>query len=153
MPRESFAVWTERRDIRAAAFTLAATLVLTFLNHQSFPDKFTLLPLMAILAGTALPVIVSLLGESDLRYARTAPAALAAVLVLGTLSAGVSSRRGEDSLGRQRAIAERIRSSDPETPSVWAVGCLHLLAFNRQTNYASVGALFDARVRRAIGPD
>jgi hypothetical protein len=151
-PRTTIAAWDERREVRAAVFTLAIALGFTFIDHQAFPDKFTIVPFMAVAAGW-IPFFAAdalrPIGES----ARRIPIVVTISYVLAAAYGGIEGMRNTDVLAIQREVAAKVRSPDPEQPNVWAVGCLHLLAFNRQANFTQVGALFDARVREAVGAD
>ena len=57
-----------------------------------------------------------------------------------------------DGLADQRALAAKVRTTRGGTASIWAVGCLHLLAFNHQPNYSPFGMFLDKRVQRYAGP-
>jgi len=167
-------LWNARADVRAVVLTAIGCVGFTFLDHQAYPDKFVLLPFMSIsyallFRGLAAcgqrrmrqGTVTATLGVAD----RTGNHSLGsyrrrALLASCTLFLTVLAVRGTgnyrvhgDELGAQRQLAARVRSTDGGTASIWAVGCLHLLAFDHQPNYSPFGMLLDERVRRYAGPD
>jgi hypothetical protein len=57
---------------------------------------------------------------------------------------------GGPDLERQRQLAHEVKKLADERGSVWAFGCLHLLAFNRMENFLPYGMLIDPKLRAYI---
>ena len=169
-PQQALRFWRERADVRAVALTALGSLAFTFIDHQAYPDKFVLLPFMSISAGFFFRRLAGFESQATPRSSEHAAGsrrtptgrrwrfavALASctfVLFVLSLRARNDYHVGGDALAAQRALAAKVHATDGGTASIWAVGCLHLLAFNHQPNYSPFGVFLDERVRRYAGAD
>ena len=127
-------------------YHLLAALAATLVDHQAYPDKFFLMPFMAISAAWLAVHAASFAPARALSAATTCSFALflALLVVRGFRDYPVR----VDALGRQRTLAANVAQLARRHSSVWAVGCLHLLAFEHLQNHTPIGVLIDDRVVR-----
>jgi len=140
-PRRAFAALRERPGL--VAFWVAAHIatVFTTWDHQAHPDMLLVQPYFAVACGIAVGWLFSLLGR--VRGGVVATAVLATVFVgLGLRDAYNDVRRssgGRQGLEAQRAMGRLVSMYHDHRGSVWALGSVHLLAFNHRDNWTPVG--------------
>ncbi|MEE8311122.1 MAG: DolP-mannose mannosyltransferase, partial [Candidatus Binatia bacterium] len=153
-PRTTWDVIRTQSAWAALVLSSATACGFTLVNHQAYPDLFFLHPLIAVAGGLAVGAAYDWFGRltlpSPLAFIRPV---LVALLVLTTAQLAWDRRslfrRSNQglSLDRQRALAEEVEDLSEEYGSVWAIGCVHLLALNRTGNFLPYGLLIDPNVR------
>lgn len=119
----------------------------TFLDHQSYPDRFFYLPYAALTAAV-LTAGAAALTPKTLR--RSLLHAVAAIALLAVAVTPEHNSGPEAMLATQREIAAQIaKLADARGGGLWVVGRPDLLAFNRRDNWTNVGMLFP-RVRAYV---
>src|SRR6185503_18111336 len=128
---------------------------LTFLTHQGYPDSFFVEPLVAVIAGVwlggAAALLVRLLRFEVTRLALVAAAA--AWLVVLQIHRRNVFWTGGIHLAAQRDLAKQVDFLYDDYGTVWAVGCLHLLALSHHENFSPFGMLIDPKVREYMTRD
>lgn len=126
------------------AFGLAATsaAAFTFYDHQGFPDFFLVLPFVAVVVGWLAAAALT-------RISQAWPPALASAAALALLGGAAAwavtqlpQPRVPYGLDEQRQLAQRVGEYLRSGKSVYAVGCVHLLALNHASNHLPYGFFF-----------
>jgi hypothetical protein len=148
--------WIQTRSSWAAvALSATASFAFTLVNHQAYPDMFFLHPFIAVAGGLAIGGAYDLLGRLKLPGPLAALRTVLVVLLMLTTAQLAwdrrsmfrsSSHRGP-SLTQQRALAAELTELSEQYGTVWAIGCVHLLALNRTGNFLPYGLLIDPNVR------
>ncbi|HYB98913.1 MAG TPA: hypothetical protein VEC57_07215 [Candidatus Limnocylindrales bacterium] len=147
--------WTSARPDRIALM-LAATGTLTFivLDYQGFPDRFLILPFIALADAWALAAVANALRPLAARAVampkgalRAGGLVLAAVIALGWAATRPYQQYRGRGLAEQRQAAAYVGSLLEKGKAVYVVSSLHLLAMNRTANHTQHG-FFPVRIRR-----
>jgi hypothetical protein len=146
--------WWRRSSIVARAmrarpdriyFTLGAHAALAncLLSFQGFPDRFFLDPFMAVAAGwiVARPLDRLEIASFGTKCRRLVPGAMMLGLA-GLAISGHWNYRDVDGLSQQRKLGAAVGKLLEGGLGVYAVGCTHLLAFNRADNFTPYGFFF-----------
>ncbi len=117
----------------------AAAVGFCFTDYQDFPDRFFVLPFAAVGLGLAVSGIRSVLRlpGGPRPVLMTTTVVLAALLLLAT----VRVPRYRITLDDQRRAAATVSEWREQGSTVYAVGCLHLLALAHMDNYHRYGFL------------
>jgi hypothetical protein len=151
-PAQALAAVRQQPAWLALVLLAHAALGFTFIDHQAYPDMFFLEPLIAVACGIVLAGVAERLGSVS---HRTVTWALAGCLLVAIGSLAVQRRNyfggvGGPDLQRQRQLAAEVKKLADERGTLWAFGCLHLLAFNRMENFLPYGMLIDPKLRAYI---
>jgi hypothetical protein len=112
----------------------AGTVAFSLVDYQTYVDGFFALPFAALALGWAAARGVEALAAAPGRRALRATLAAAAVAAFGLRAALQPPVRAVGpELADQRALAAEVRALLDRGRSVWAVGCVHLLALERTT--------------------
>jgi hypothetical protein len=132
---------------RAVLLSAVAAVAFTFLDHQSYPDRFFYLPYVAVTAASLTAVTVSFVRRTTLR----ALVHIAVAIALLSVALKPANRGGPKStLAAQRAIAREVAElARANGGGLWVVGRPDLLAFNHMDNWTNIGILFP-RVRAFV---
>jgi len=149
LPRRMW-TWLRARPELAAVLACAwAALAFTMINHQAYPDMFFLYPYVAIASGlvfgTAIEAIPGPAWTTALRWGLATACAVAILNVAWARRTMFHVRRG--GLADQYALARQVDMLRDHHGSIWAIGCPHLLALNRQGNVSRFGLVIDPNVR------
>ncbi len=148
-PRQALAVAKRQPAWPALALLAHVALAFTFIDHQAYPDMFLLEPMIALVCGLFLGSTAERLGRSSSRIVTWAVTAVLAIAIGSLVVERRSYFGGVDgpNLARQRQLAVELKKLADEHGTLWATGCLHLLAFNHMDNFVPYGLLVDPRVR------
>ncbi len=154
-------LWVVSRPLRALrmaregspwiGFSLAAAgaVAFTMIDHQAYPDMFVLHPFIALGVGWLLVVFCDHAAGSQ-GYARLIRVPLLGLCMV-TMAFAVNDRRdlfpvGGETRADQEAVAKHMDLLAEEHGPVWAIGCVHLLAYLHRDNHSKFGMLLDPRV-------
>jgi len=126
--------------------------VFTLIDHQAYPDRYFLQPIMALANGLVWGLPLTGLCARFAGGTRATAAASAAVFVAGAIWVATDTQTSYPAertltLATQRDLANRTAALRRQYGPVWAVGCAHLLALRRTENYDFVGLVIDSKVR------
>lgn len=132
--------------------TAVAAFVFTLIDHQAYPDRYILQPLIALANGVVWGMPLAWLCERADRSHRLVAAVSIAVFALGALRVAATTQTSYPAeraltLNKQRALANRVAAIRRQYGPVWAVGCGHLLALLRVENFDFIGLVIDPKVR------
>jgi hypothetical protein len=123
-------------------------------NYQGFPDRFLLLPFLAVLTGVAFAAPTFLARGARTRTAGRVASGVAVFVLIVVLRLDRIDASGTFTLQEQYRLGEHVGRMLADGHTVWAVGCTHLLAFNHVNNYLPYGFFFrgmDRYLRKVHG--
>jgi hypothetical protein len=151
-PRAALEVVRKNPLTTAVVLCGGLTLTFTFIDHQAYPDRYFVQPFIAltngIVLGFALTRLLSVVAKSEVAKLRTS-----AVLFLSGIAALLTVKEPTQFAGHaytvadQEILADRVGDFREQYGSVWTVGCPHLLALRRESNFDPIGMVLDSRVR------
>jgi len=119
-----------------------AALLFTVHDYQGFPDEFLLTPYVAAICGTMLALVIARLAGGRTAAVRAAITAVVFALAAVPAARGMVGNGVMAGLVSQRAAGRAVGAFLARGKSVYAVGCTHLLAFNRHNNFVPYGFFF-----------
>jgi hypothetical protein len=132
-----------RPDRIYLALIAHAAALLCVQSYQGFPDRFFLEPSMVLATGWVGAWIVASMSRAVRITVGPGLVAAGCAVVLVVLAAdGHWDFRRINGLAEQRRLGEAVGRLLDAGYSVYAVGCTHLLAFNRTDNYTPFGFFF-----------
>jgi len=153
-PTRTWALVRERYGWQAMVIVSTTALAFTLFNHQAYPDMFFLQPLIAVICGAVVGRLAEAIGPPPL------PRRLVAYAVAGAFGVACSwlvyqrvnyfgGDGGANAMGLayQRALSREVVKLRDQYGPVWAIGCPHLLAFQRMENFSQFSLLIDPKVR------
>jgi hypothetical protein len=153
-PRRVWRRWRESPAWGAVNTTAVLALGFTLFDHQAFPDRFFLLPFVALANGVlwgtlASRVCVRWWGAVSGRRLATAALIVGAIAVVPhELTIGnTPADEKQTTLAAQRRLAARVLSLSERYGPVWAIGCPHLLALAELENHDSIGLVIDPHIQ------
>jgi len=151
-PRRAVSTMLRRPGLLCCFVLANLTVLFTLVDYQGYPDTFFCLPFLAVLAATVIAGSVKALAErTGLRLGgrATLGAAVVAAVVLAVGARGWSRFPRQFSLADQYRLGREVGKLISYGYTIYAVGCTHLLAFNRVNNYVPYGYFF-RRINRFI---
>jgi hypothetical protein len=140
-PRRTFDALRERPGL--VAFWIAAHIAsaFTLYDHQAHPDMLLVQPYFAVACGIGAGWVFALLGRAR---AGAVLVGVAAIVFVGlglhdAYNDVARARGGRTGLEAQRAMGRLVSMYYDHRGSVWALGSVHLIGFNRRDNWTSVG--------------
>jgi hypothetical protein len=129
-PRHVLARLRGRRTAQASLAVAHAALAFTLYDLQGYPDRFFLEPFMAVAVGLLL--------ARTLRFRPAAFLLPALGLALAVCTHALTEKR--TALPMQMRKAAEVKRLHESGLSVYVVRGMHLLAFNRMSNFHPIGA-------------
>ena len=134
------------------ALSTYATLAFTFVNHQAYPDMFFVYPSIATVTGLSIGLLFRKLERPTavavLRWGVLAVCATAIFHLAWERRTLFTARN--TGLASQRLLADQVDTFRDHHGSIWAIGCPHLLAMNRQDNFVKFSLVIDPNIRAYI---
>ncbi|HYC55557.1 MAG TPA: hypothetical protein VEL28_11550 [Candidatus Binatia bacterium] len=151
--------WAGNRPDRIALVLLApAALAFLMMDYQGFPDRFFLLPMVALANAWAVSVLVHAAARAiPWRPASVLPASVTAIIAIAIVATAAITwtmsrpyqRYRDLGLDDQRRAAAYVGKLLERGRSVYVVSALHLLALNRTSNHTRYG-FFPVRIRNMM---
>jgi len=145
-PHDAWAAWKSSAAWRAVLVAAHGAVLFTFLDHQAYPDRFFVLPYVALTAACLVAVVPA-------RVARMPARAIASIVLSAWTISFVprlirASNLSGSALQDQRSVAHLlVEISDLRGGGLWVVGRPDLLALEHRTNWNGFGMLLDEHVR------